>query len=171
MIDSEEIRAIYASAPVERCVLEVISIHASWFSKTYYLQRQVTEDISVTLETGEVVVVNYVPMSLGQASNNDDLTYERNVVFEMVNDLIASENDNYDPEIHGEELPLFTSRGYILYRNGDVSPIKGSPVKLPLRRMKRDTTGTVINVSTKPGNKAATGEIATITRVPFLRGF
>lgn len=171
MMTDEEIRSIYASAPVEKEILEVISIHASWFSKTYYLQRQVTDDITITLETGETVVANYVPMSIDQASSNDDLTYERNIVFEMVNDIIANENDSYDPEIHGKELPVFTSRGYILYRNGDISQIKGAPITLPLRRMRRDTVGTIANVSTKPGNEAATGEIATITRVPFYRGF
>lgn len=171
MMTDEEVKKIYASAPVERENIEIISISASWFSKTYYLQRQVTDDLQIKLETGETVIANYVPMSIDQASNNDDLTYERNIVFEMVNDIIASENDSYDPEIHGKELPMFTSRGYILYRNGDVSNIKGAPIKLPLRRMRRDTVGTIANVSTKPGNEAATGEIATVTRVPFLRGF
>lgn len=167
----DEIRAIYASAPVSRTTLEVIALSASWFSKTYYLQRQFTEDIKVTLETGQVVTVEYAPMSIDQSSSNADLTYERNLMIQMVNDIIATETDNYNPEIHGNELPQFTSRGYIYYRNGDISAIKGAPVVLPIRKMRRDSLGTLLNVTTKPSNESPTGEMTTITRVPMLRGF
>lgn len=167
----DEIKKIYASAPVDQTTLEVVSFSASWFSKTYYLQRQFTEDIQVTLEDDSVVDVLYTPMSIEQASSNADLNYERNITIQMVNDLIASENDNYNPEIHGSEMPMFQSRGYIAYRDGTISSIQFGPVSLPVRRMKTNNQGTVINVTTKPSNESSTGEIATVTRVPMLRGF
>ena len=161
----DEIKKIYASAPVGRTTLEVISFSASWFSKTYYLQRQFTEDIEVVLENDTVVDVLYAPMSVEQASSNADLNYERNVVIQMVNDIIASENDNYDPEVHGSEMPLFQSRGYIAYRDGTISSIQYGPITLPVRKMKTNNQGSVINVTTKPSNESSTGEIATVTRV------
>ena len=92
----EEIREIYASAPVSKTVIEVVELSAPWFSKTYYLQRQMTDSIEVTLETGETVVAEYVPMSIDQSSSNADLNYERNIVIQQVNDIIASEQTNYD---------------------------------------------------------------------------
>lgn len=171
MLTDDEIRMIDASAPVDRTNLEIISLSASWFSKTYYLQRQVTEPIQVTLETGEVVDVDYAPMTLDQASSNADLNYERNINIQMVNDIIAAERDRYDPDINGDELPVFTSRGYVLYRNGEVSPIKMAPIKLPVRKMRRGSQGAVFNITTKPSNDYATGEVATTTRVPMLKGF
>lgn len=167
----EEIREIYASAPVTKTVLEVVSLSASWFTKTYYLQRQMTESIQVTLETGETVSADYAPMNLGLSSSNADLNYERSIVIQMVNDIIAMEHDRYDPDIHGDEMPIFTSRGYVLYRNGSVSQIKTPPIRLPLRRMTRDSKGAILNVSTKPANDYATGELATTTRIPMLKGF
>lgn len=167
----EEIREIYASAPTDKTTLEVIELSASWFSKSYYLQRQFAEDIEVTLETNEIVVANYAPMSIDQASSNQDLNYERNIVIQMANDIIATEQDNYDPDVHGDELPKFTSRGYILYRDGTISQIKQPPIVLPIRKMRRDATGSIINVTTKPANQSATGEVATVTRVPMLKGF
>lgn len=167
----EEIKKIYASAPVDQTELEVISFNASWFSKTYYLQRQFTEDIQVTLETSSVVDVLYAPMNIDQASSNADLNYERNITIQMVNDLIASENDNYDPLINGSEMPVFQSRGYIAYRDGTISDIKYGPITLPVRRIKTNNQGAVINVTTKPGNESSTGETATVTRVPMLKGF
>lgn len=167
----EEIREIYASAPVSKETIEVIELSASWFTKTYYLQRQVTDDIEVTLETGETVVANYAPMSLDQSSSNADLNYERNIIIQQVNDIIASEQSRYDPDVHGDELPMFTSRGYILYRNGDISQIKQPPIRLPIRKMRRDDRGTLFNVTTKPANQSATGEVCTVTRVPMVKGF
>lgn len=167
----DEIKKIYASAPVDQTELEVISFSASWFSKTYYLQRQFTEDIQVTLENSIVVDVMYAPMNIDQASSNADLNYERNITIQMVNDLIASENDNYDPLIHGSEMPVFQSRGYIAFRDGTISDIKYGPISLPVRKMKTNNQGSIISVTTKPGNDYSTGEIATVTRVPMLKGF
>ena len=167
----DEIKAIYASAPVDRTELEIISFSAPWFTKTYYLQRQFTENIQVTLETNEVVDVLYAPMNIDQASSNADLNYERNISIQMVNDLIAAENDNYDPEINGSQTPIFQSRGFIAYRDGTISGIKYGPITLPVKTIKTNNQGAVINVTTKPGNDYATGEVATVTRVPMLRGF
>jgi len=167
----EEIREITASAPVNKETIEVIELSASWFTQKYYLQRQVTDDIEVILETGETVTVNYAPMSLDRSSSNADLNYERNIVIQQVNDIIASEQSRYDADIHRDELPLFTSRGYVLYRNGTVSQIKQAPIRLPIRKMRRDGQGALFNVTTKPANQSATGEVCTVTRVPMVKGF
>lgn len=64
-----------------------------------------TDDIEVTLETGQTVVATYANTSLDQSSSNADLNYERNIVIQQVNDIIASEQSRYDPDIHGDELP------------------------------------------------------------------
>ena len=167
----DEIKEIYASAPVDKAQLEVISFSAPWFSKTYYLQRQYTEDIQVTIETGEIVDVLYAPMSIDQASSNADLNYERNINMQMVNDLIASESDRYNAVINEGETPIFQSRGFIAYRDGTISGIKYGPISLPVKTIKTNNQGAVINVTTKPSNDYATGEVATVTRVPMLRGF
>jgi hypothetical protein len=167
----DDIKKIYANAPVAEETLEVISFNASWFSQKYYLQHQLGEDIDVTLETAAVVSASYVPMNISQASDNADLSHERNVTIEMVNDIIASENDNYDPEVHGDEMPEFQSRGYIIYRDGTVSGIKYGPVTLPIRSMVSTNQGSAFTVTAKPTNEYPTGEIATISRVPMLRGF
>jgi len=167
----DEIRKIFASAPVDETELEVVSFNASWFSQVYYLQRQFTEDIQVVLEDASTVTAMYAPMNLEQASSNQDLSHERNIVIQMVNDIIASENDNYDPVTHGSEMPVFTSRVYIAYRDGTISSLMYGPITLPVRKISNNSEGISISVSTKPANESATGEIATVTRVPMLKGF
>lgn len=170
---TDEMKAIYASAPVSSTRFEVVSIEAPWFSQIYYLQNVSVEDIQVTLETSEVVTARYAPLGLGEASSNADLNYERNIVIQMVNDLLAAEQDNFNPEIHNPDDQIVKSRGYIYYRNGTISSIQTSVVKTRVRDITRDskTGASNIRISTKPGNQNATGEVATISRVPMLRGF
>lgn len=166
-----DIREIYASAPTDQTELEVISFTAPWFSKVYHLQRQSTESIDVQMEDGNTVNVEYAPMSIEQASSNADLNYERNISIQMVNDLIAAENDKYNPEINNGQTPTFQSRGFILYRDGTVSSLRYGPITLPVKTIKTNEKGAVINVTTTPGNDYATGEVATVTKVPMLKGF
>ncbi len=172
-MNSQELREIYASAPVSSTPFEVVSIQAPWFSKTYYLQNVFTEDIQVTLETGAVVDVLYAPMSLGESSSNADLNYERTIIIQYVNDILAAEQENYNPDIHNPDDQLVKSRGYIYYRSGLISPLQTSVVTTRVRDIIRDseTGASKVRISSKPANETATGEVATVRRVPMLKGF
>jgi len=170
---SDELKEIYASAPVSSTEMEVVSLSAPWFSQTYWLQNVDTDPIDVVLETGETVTVNYAPMGLGQTSSNADLNYERSIVIEEVNDIIAEEQSRFDPDIYDPKDAKVSSRGYIYYRNGDVSSIQTSVTTVTVRDVTRDaSTGAVnISASSTPANETSTGEVATISRVPMLAGF
>lgn len=168
---SEELKAIYASAPVEATPFEVVAFAAPWFARTYYLQNVFTEDIQVTLETSAVVDVQYAPMSLAEASSNADLNYERTIVIQMLNDIIAGEQSRFNPDIHDKRDQTLQSRGYIMYRNGEISSLQTSVITTYVRDVTRNFNGVSVRTSSKPSNESATGEVATITRVPMLRGF
>lgn len=170
---TDELKAIYANAPVESTDFEVVTLKAPWFSQDYHLQNIDTEDIEVTLEDNSVVTAKYAPMSIGQSSSNADLNNERTVVLQDVNDIIASEQSNYDPDIHNPEDAKIESRGYIYYRNGTVSSLQTSVTSVTVREVTRDSrnANSSIRASSKPANDSATGERATVTRVPMLRGF
>ena len=168
-ITDSELREIYANAPVVKDTFEVISITASWFSKDYYLQHNFTEGIEVELETTEVVLAEYAPMEIGRASSNADMVYERNIVVQQVNDVIADEIALRDPE--SDELPIIESRGYVMYRDGTVSQLKTPVTRTEVSKTTRNEIGVSIASSTKPVNAQATGETVTTTRVPMLRGF
>ncbi len=170
-MNSEELKEIYASAPVSSTQFEVVTLTAPWFSKVYYLQSMFTEELQVTLETGAVVDVMYAPMSLGESSSNADLNYERTIVIQMVNDIIAQEQARFDPGIHNRRDQYIESRGYIYYRDGSISSIQTGVIKTTVRNVIRNANGANIRTSSKPSNESATGELATITRVPMLRGF
>lgn len=169
MITDSELREIYANAPVEKAQLEIISIEADWFSQTYYLQNVDVDDIDVVLETGVTVTANYAPMAIGQASSNDDLNYERSVVIQMLNDIIASEVMNFNPLT--DKPPTLKSRGYILYRDGSVSGIRTGVTKLEIIDTDRDEQGASLNASTTRVDDLSTGIVATTTLVPMLKAF
>lgn len=170
---TDELKEIYANAPVDKIDFEVVALKAPWFSQDYYLQNVMTDDIEVVLETGATVTVKYAPMSIGQSSSNSDLNNERTIVLQDVNDLIASEQVNFNPDIHDPNDAKIESRGYIYYRNGTVSSIQTSVTSVTVREITRDSknANSSIRASSKPTNDSATGERCTITRVPMLRGY
>lgn len=172
-MNTEELKKLYASAPTASTEFEVASLHAPWFSQVYYLQNMFTEPVTVRLETGAYVSAQYAPMSLSKASSNADLNYERNVIVAQVNDILAAEQANFNPEIHNPDSQYVVSRMYVRYSDGSISALQGSPVTTYVRDITRDskTYASTIRISSKPANESATGEIATVSRVPMLKGF
>jgi len=166
-ITDSDLREIYANAPVAKETFEVICIKASWFE--YYLQNTFTDDIEVELEDGSTVTAEYCPMSITQASDSSDLIYERSVVVQHVNDIIATELAMRDPELN--ESPVIESRGYVMYRDGTVSSLKTDVISTEVSKAVRDEQGCSFTASTTPVNSKATGERSTVTRVPMLKGF
>lgn len=172
-MNSDEIKEIFANAPVSSSEFEVICLKAPWFSKDYYLQNIDTDPLDVVLETGQTVTVIYAPMAIGQSSSNADLNNERSIVLQEVNDIIAEEQSNFNPAIHDPKDAKIEHRGYIRYRNGDVSSLQTSVISVTIRELTRDAQNgnTSITTSSKPANESSTGERATVKRVPMLRGF
>lgn len=170
---SDEMKEIFANAPVSKTDFEAVTISAPWFSQDYHLQNIDTDPVDVVFENSQTVTLNYAPMSIGQSSSNADLNNERTIVLQEVNDIIASEQDNFDPDVHDPQDAKITVRGYIYYRNGEVSSLQTSPVSVTIRDFTSDSENgaTSIRAATKPSNESATGERATIQRVPMLRGF
>ena len=167
----DELEYIFANAPVEKDWFEVFEISCEWFSKTYYIQS-VLPDVDVTLEDGTTVVTaEYVPMTATTASSNDDMSYERGISLQYVNDAIAAEIDLRDPLLHKGVYPKITSRCYVMYRDGSVSLIKGKPISTHILEVTRDEQAATFNTSLTPTDRQSTGEMTTTTRVPMLEPY
>ena len=167
-VTDQELREIFANAPVIKDTFEVITLTASWFSQDYHLQNTFTEGVEVDID-GTPTLAQYAPMEIGQTSSNADLTYERSIVIQQVNDIVAGEVANRDPE--SNELPVIQSRGYVMYRDGSVSQIKTPVISTQITKLNRDGVGTSITSSAKPVNAQATGELTTTTRFEMMKGF
>lgn len=170
MYSDEDLREIFATAPVDESYIEIVAFKADWFSQDYYLQNKVVDEdgIEVVLETGETVTAMYAPMSLGQSSDNDDLNDERTISIQQVNDVIASELSNFDPEV--DDLPYLESRIYIIYRDQTLSTLKSPVVRLPVTEISTNAKGVTLTASSKPVNDVATGIIASNKLFPMQKG-
>lgn len=170
MITDTDLREIYANAPVVKDIFEVISVSAPWFTRTYYLQNTFTDGVDITLEDNvTVVTAEYAPMTIGLASSNADMSYTREFTIQQVNDVIAAEIAGRDPALR--QKVRVESRGYLMYRDGTISLLKTPVVGTEVTKTSRDSIGTTISTATKPVNNTSTGEVATVTRVPMLKGF
>lgn len=158
-----EVRSIFANAPVEKSIVEVVEITAPWFSKSYYLQA-----VDVDGFTVDGNFVEYVPMSIGKSSNNEDLNDSRRITISMVNDIIGEEMSKYDPTT--DVKPSLITRSYVRYSDGTFSGMKGVPVVLSLNTVTSDENSSTFDVSSKPVNNSYTGEIITKERFETLRG-
>lgn len=169
MITDEELAEIFSNAPVEKDWFEVVKIYASWFSKPYYLQNTFTEGIDVSLEDDSVVTAEYAPMAIGESSSNADMSYERNITVQSLNDMIAIETDKRPVGTNEKiKLEFYT---YAIYRDGSISGVKGNVPSVQLIKTARDDKGTTLSTSSKPVSKTRTGEVVTLKRVPMIRGF
>ena len=172
IINDEELKEIYVNAPIEKSTFEVLTLKATWFSQDYYLQNAFNENIEITLETSEVVTALYAPFESGEGENNEELNYEKNVILQNINDLIAKETENFNPDLpEDERLPKLESRVFKVYRDGTYEIANVAPIRVDTKNMTRDEFGVTINATTKPVNSQATGETATVNRVPMLRAF
>lgn len=168
MVNDEELREIYANAPLPKTAFIVVSLDATWFTQKFYLQNVSTDDIEVVLETGETVVAEYAPMNYTEAGNNDDMSYTRTVLIQQVNDIIAAQMDNRQ---YGDNSNVNVEfRTYIMMRDGTISSIKDRVVRTQVVSLQRNAQGAKIDTSTKPITKTTTGEKQTTTRFPMLKG-
>lgn len=158
-----EVRSIFANAPVSKNLVEVVEITAPWFSKSYFIQASDVEGFFVDGNFAE-----YVPMTIGKSSSNQDLNDSRQITLSMVNDVIGGEMSKYDPDVH--EKPTLITRSYIRYRDGTISNMKGVPVVLGLNSLTSDESGSTFDISSKPVNNAYTGEVITRERFETLKG-
>lgn len=170
MITDDELKKILASAPDDKTWVELIELSAPWFSKTYYCQGQVEEDLmQFKLETGQIVTAEFVPMTLSQSDSNMDLNNERTVSIHFVNDIIGSEMDRWDPS--KDEFPTIKSRLYIRYEDNTTSDLKSAVTKLRVKDLTTVGTGARISASTKLVNTTSTGLTYNNSTFPMLKGY
>lgn len=167
----EELIDIYANAPIEKDRFEILKLEALWFSETYFLQNVYSEDIE-TLVDGVTQTIRYAPFRTGGESSSEELEYQVNTVLQNINDLIAKESENFNPDLRGDDrLPKITVYEFISYRDGTFKQSTNPSVTVRLNDMNRDEEGTNLLASTTPTNSQTTGEVVTVNRNPMLKAF
>jgi hypothetical protein len=146
---------------------ETIEITHPSFSQDYFLVRNNSQGITVTLEDLSQQFFEFTPMKVlrsGQSTNIDD-----SIKIELADlGVVAGEIQNIREADTFDTYPVFTYRAY---RSDDLTTILEGPFVLRLVDIPL-TKGRSILVAKAPNiNINRTGELFTIERFPMLRGF
>lgn len=153
-----------ASNPEGQMDFETVEITHSLFSKRYLLVIGTT-DLTATLETGEVVTFEGVPMELQEGGNNNDMDQRASFTLPDVGNLLDDEMSNIP--FSDEESPVFTFRTFV---STDLSYPARGPVTYDLQSLSQSKGVFTADVGVPRLNERQTGILMTPQDIPLLRG-
>lgn len=153
-----------ASNPEGQMDFETVEITHSLFSKRYLLVVGTT-DLTATLETGETVTFEGVPMEVKDGGNNNDMDQQASFTLPDVGNLLDEEMARIP--LSDEESPVFTFRGFV---STDLSYPARGPVSYNLQSISQSKGVFTADVGVPRLNERQTGILMTPQEIPLLRG-
>ena len=153
-----------ASNPEGQMDFETVEIKHSLFSKRYLLVVGTT-DLTATLETGEVVTFEGIPMEVTDAGNNNDMDQQASFTLPDVGNILDDEMSRLP--LSDEESPAFTFRAFI---STDLSYPARGPVTYYLQSLSQSKGIFTADVGVPRLNERQTGILMTPQDIPLLRG-
>lgn len=153
-----------ASNPEGQIDFETVEIKHSLFSKRYLLVVGTT-DLTATLETGEVVTFEGIPMEVTDAGNNNDMDQQASFTLPDVGNILDDEMSRLP--LSDEESPAFTFRAFI---STDLSYPARGPVTYDLQSLSQSKGIFTADVGVPRLNERQTGILMTPQDIPLLRG-
>ncbi|EGC9491386.1 TPA: DUF1833 family protein [Salmonella enterica subsp. enterica serovar Dublin] len=167
-MSQESVEAAYrrklASNPDGEMDFITLEIYHPLLSKRWLLVRG-ADDLTATLETGEVVTFEGTPMEAKAAANNNDMDQTASFSLPDVLNILDEEMDRipYD----NKELPKFIFRRYV---STDLSYPCDGPVVYELQTLTQEKGVFTAETGTPMLNQRATGILMTPEEIPLLRG-
>lgn len=158
----------FLSSPSAVALLECLDITHPNFTKPYYLVRNKTSGVSVTIENGGGSrSYLYAPLSVKPLGFKDDMDQGFSITFGDITGQIAMEMEAIEAANGFGTPPTFIYRGY---RSDDTSiPLEG-PITLEIRKISTSSEGTTFEATAPQANAGKTGELYRLDRFPMLRG-
>lgn len=153
-----------ASNPEGQMDFETVEITHSLFSKRYLLVVGTT-DLTATLETGETVTFEGVPMEMNEGGNNNDMDQQASFTLPDVGNILDEEMENIP--LSDEESPVFTFRAFV---STDLSYPARGPVSYDLQSLSQSKGVFTADVGVPRLNERQTGILMTPEDIPLLRG-
>ncbi|MDQ2139591.1 DUF1833 family protein [Alcaligenaceae bacterium B3P038] len=169
-MDEEDLPYIRFFLDRRRSVYEIETVELSHpsFSKTYYLLHRHRRPMTLTLENGQAVTFEYVPMRLTPLGASGDLDYGVQVVLGDLGEIIPDEVDRIQAAGTMRIRPVAKFRSW---RSDDLTKPMILPVKLEVGDLSRNREGATFNAMAPRLNLVRTGEIYKVERFPMLTGF
>lgn len=153
-----------ASNPDGQLDFNTVEITHPLFSKRYLLVVG-TSDLTATLETGETVVFEGVPMEAAEGGNNNDTDQQASFTLPDVGNLLDDEMARLP--LGYKEDPVFTFRAFV---STDLSFPSRGPVTYDLQTLTQGKGVFTAGVGVPRLNERQTGILMTPQEIPVLQG-
>lgn len=147
--------------------LDCIELSHPSFDRTYYLVKNHLKGFNATLENGNTVFFEYVPMQVSLGTVKDNLDQTIDITLGDLGEIVAKELRKLR-RIKGKlEKPKFV---YRTYRSDDFSRPLYGPIKLSVVDFQLMKTGCSFQAKADSLNVVKTGELYDLRRFPMLKG-
>ena len=153
-----------ASNPEGQVDFETVEITHPLFSKRYLLVVGAT-DLTATLENGEVVTFEGVPMEATDGGNNNDMDQQASFTLPDVGNILDDEMSRIP--LSNEQSPVFTFRAFV---STDLSYPARGPITYDLQSLSQAKGVFTADVGVPRLNERQTGLLMTPQLIPLLRG-
>jgi hypothetical protein len=147
---------------------DLLEISHSNFTRVYYIVRNATQGITVTLEDSSEQEFEYYPLQVTPLSVNDDLDQALKITLGDLGEILPTELDEVSSNAGFTEKPLVKYRAY---RSDDLSEPLVGPWVLEVGTFNFNREGATFEAKAPSLNVNRTGELYNLTRFPMLRGF
>ena len=165
MTDYSEFFLNSASSVVELDLLEIS--HPS-FTQAYYVVRNHTAGVTVTLETAASQFFTYYPLRVTRLAARDDLDQTLRIDIGDLGELVPAELDEVAADDAFDVKPTVKYRSY---RSDDLTAPLSGPITLEVVTFNFTREGCSFEARAPQLNVNKTGELYTFDRFPMLRGF
>jgi hypothetical protein len=147
--------------------LELLEISHPNFSKIYYLVRNATNGVTVTLEDTSVHTFDYCPMKTSLSNDLDDLDQIIKIQLGDLGEIVPNELDLVEA---ANGFGIKPTLKYRTFRSDDLLNVLYGPIVLEIKQFTFNKQGALFEAKAPSLNINKTGEIYAIDRFPMLRG-
>jgi hypothetical protein len=148
--------------------LELLEISHPDFTKVYYVVRNATNGVTVTLEDLSSVEFVYYPLQITSIGTRENLDFGVRVDLGDLGEVLPVELDLVASNSGYETKPVVK---YRTYRSDDLTAPLFGPVTLEVSSFSFTRNGSSFEAKAPLLNINKTGEIYSFDRFPMLRGF
>ena len=148
--------------------LELLEISHPNFTQTYYVVRNNTEGVTVTLEDTTEQAFDYYPLRITPSTSKEDLDFGLRIDLGDLGEVLPNELDAVAAASGYGEKPTIK---YRLYRSDDLSAPMLGPYLMEVKSFSFTKEGASFEARAPSLNVSRTGELYRIDRFPMLKGF
>ena len=148
--------------------LELLEISHPDFTKTYYIVRNNTEGITVTLEDLTEQTFDYYPLKVTPSGSREDLDFGVRIDLGDLGEVLPEELDAVASASGYSVKPTVK---YRLYRSDDLTAPMLGPHTMEVTAFSFTREGASFEARAPSLNVNRTGEVYRVDRFPMLKGF